>query len=153
MVGVGPARTAPRGLPVRPTRSPLATLVRTRAQWVFYLFAAMAFLWLPFWLPLRVTNSEQPSAAGLLKASGAGLSPGPSPRAQDMGGAAVQDPEEAQGLLSASQQSQQQAAAAGGKRGFWALMRRREVWAICAAQYCQSWGMYGLLNWLPTFFK
>ncbi|GFH19887.1 MFS domain-containing protein, partial [Haematococcus lacustris] len=38
-------------------------------------------------------------------------------------------------------------------RGFWALMRRREVWAICVAQYCQSWGMYGLLNWLPTFFK
>ncbi|GFH07027.1 MFS domain-containing protein, partial [Haematococcus lacustris] len=29
----------------------------------------------------------------------------------------------------------------------------REVWAICVAQYCQSWGMYGLLNWLPTFFK
>ncbi len=38
-------------------------------------------------------------------------------------------------------------------RGFWALLRRKEVWAICAAQYTQSWGMYGLLNWLPTFFK
>lgn len=35
----------------------------------------------------------------------------------------------------------------------WALLRRREVWAICAAQYTQSWGMYGLLNWLPTFFS
>ena len=31
-------------------------------------------------------------------------------------------------------------------------MRRREVQAICLTQYCQSWGMYGLLNWLPTFF-
>ncbi|GLI68313.1 hypothetical protein VaNZ11_012674 [Volvox africanus] len=35
----------------------------------------------------------------------------------------------------------------------WALLRRREVWAICVAQYAQSWGMYGLLNWLPTFFS
>ncbi|GIL53865.1 hypothetical protein Vafri_9379 [Volvox africanus] len=35
----------------------------------------------------------------------------------------------------------------------WALLRRREVWAICATQYAQSWGMYGLLNWLPTFFS
>ena len=30
---------------------------------------------------------------------------------------------------------------------------RRQVWAICLCQYCQSWGMYGLLNWLPTFFR
>lgn len=37
--------------------------------------------------------------------------------------------------------------------GFWALMRRREVWAICACQYAQSYGMYGLLTWLPTFFS
>ena len=26
------------------------------------------------------------------------------------------------------------------------------MWAICAAQYGGSWGFYGLLNWLPTFF-
>lgn len=34
-----------------------------------------------------------------------------------------------------------------------ALLKRREVQAICVAQYCQSWGMYGLLTWLPTFFS
>ncbi len=27
-----------------------------------------------------------------------------------------------------------------------------KVWAICVAQFTGSWGMYGLLNWLPTFF-
>lgn len=37
-------------------------------------------------------------------------------------------------------------------RGFWALLKRREVWAICIAQYTWSWGMYSLLSWLPTFF-
>ena len=37
--------------------------------------------------------------------------------------------------------------------GFGALLRTREVWAICAAQYAGSWGFYGLLSWLPSFFK
>ena len=32
------------------------------------------------------------------------------------------------------------------------ILRRREVLAICAAQYCGSYGLYGLLSWLPTFF-
>ena len=41
----------------------------------------------------------------------------------------------------------------GLDRAFWGLAKRKEVWAICAAQYCQSWGMYALLNWLPTFFS
>jgi hypothetical protein len=33
------------------------------------------------------------------------------------------------------------------------LLAQREVWAICLCQYCQSYGMYGLLTWLPTFFS
>eukprot|EP00887_Chlorella_sp_A99_P007577 scaffold28.g7577.t1 len=37
--------------------------------------------------------------------------------------------------------------------GFAALLKTREVWAICAAQYTGSWGFYGLLSWLPSFFK
>lgn len=42
-------------------------------------------------------------------------------------------------------------------RGEWlgplrALARRKEVWAICIAQYCGSWGLYGLISWLPTYF-
>ena len=32
------------------------------------------------------------------------------------------------------------------------ILRRREVLAICVAQYCGSYGLYGLLSWLPTFF-
>lgn len=26
-----------------------------------------------------------------------------------------------------------------------------QVWAIISAQFCQSVGMYGLLNWLPSY--
>eukprot|EP00276_Gloeochaete_wittrockiana_P004680 CAMPEP_0184660670 /NCGR_PEP_ID=MMETSP0308-20130426/34685_1 /TAXON_ID=38269 /ORGANISM="Gloeochaete witrockiana, Strain SAG 46.84" /LENGTH=517 /DNA_ID=CAMNT_0027101399 /DNA_START=246 /DNA_END=1799 /DNA_ORIENTATION=- len=32
------------------------------------------------------------------------------------------------------------------------LASSKEVWAICINQYCQSWGFYVLLNWLPTYF-
>ena len=32
------------------------------------------------------------------------------------------------------------------------LLRSPPVWAIIAAQYGQSWGMIGLLSWLPTYF-
>ena len=33
-----------------------------------------------------------------------------------------------------------------------ALVKTPEVRAICAAQFAQSWGGYGLLSWLPTYF-
>ena len=32
------------------------------------------------------------------------------------------------------------------------LIKRPAVQAICVAQFAQSWGMYGLLSWLPTYF-
>lgn len=38
------------------------------------------------------------------------------------------------------------------RTGFWALLRRKEVWAIAVAQYTASWGSNGLLAWLPSFF-
>jgi len=34
-----------------------------------------------------------------------------------------------------------------------ALVKTREVRAICVAQFAQSWGGYGLLSWLPTYFE
>ena len=34
-----------------------------------------------------------------------------------------------------------------------ALVKTREVKAICVAQFAQSWGGYGLLSWLPTYFE
>lgn len=33
------------------------------------------------------------------------------------------------------------------------LLRQPSVWAIIIAQYGQSWGMIGLLSWLPTYFN
>lgn len=45
------------------------------------------------------------------------------------------------------------AASEGVETGVRALLRTKEVWAICVAQYTQSWGMYILLNYLPSFFS
>ena len=33
------------------------------------------------------------------------------------------------------------------------LLKSPPVWAIIAAQYGQSWGMIGLLSWLPTYYS
>jgi len=33
------------------------------------------------------------------------------------------------------------------------LLTYPSVWAIILAQYCGSWGSYGLLSWLPTYFS
>ena len=33
-----------------------------------------------------------------------------------------------------------------------AFLKKKPVWAIIAAQYGQSWGMIGLLSWLPSYF-
>ena len=34
-----------------------------------------------------------------------------------------------------------------------ALLQRREVLAIVVAQYTQSWGLYGVMNWLPSYIE
>lgn len=93
---------------------------------VFTGFAGLAVLWLPLWIPVQV-KPQQSTATDLLGAEGS--SNGAAPSAFVKAGTPLLD------------------------RGFWALLKRKEVWAICVAQYTGSWGMYGLLNWLPTFFS
>lgn len=130
-------------------------LITCCLQTIFYSFAAMAVLWLPLWLPVPV--KPQRNALQLPQAPD-GNGGGISAAAMVKGGPALLD------------------------QGFWALLKRKEVcgwtrsqacnfspsnslshhllplafvqvWAICIAQYTGSWGMYGLLNWLPTFFS
>jgi ACS family sodium-dependent inorganic phosphate cotransporter len=44
-------------------------------------------------------------------------------------------------------------AAADAWRELAPLLRTSPVRALCAAQYCGSFGLYGLIAWLPTFFS
>eukprot|EP00191_Tetraselmis_sp_GSL018_P011763 CAMPEP_0177597806 /NCGR_PEP_ID=MMETSP0419_2-20121207/11931_1 /TAXON_ID=582737 /ORGANISM="Tetraselmis sp., Strain GSL018" /LENGTH=527 /DNA_ID=CAMNT_0019090047 /DNA_START=239 /DNA_END=1822 /DNA_ORIENTATION=+ len=110
-------------------------------EWSFYIFGSAALLWLPCWLPLDVAertavkarqsplppSGPQDEEEPLMEANGGG---GP-PTTSSSG-----EPPEDSGI-----------------RNLVRLLRKREVVAICIAQYTQSWGLYGLINWLPTFFK
>ncbi|EFJ49564.1 hypothetical protein VOLCADRAFT_59482 [Volvox carteri f. nagariensis] len=101
-------------------------------EWVFYAFAGLALLWLPLWLPVKTLDKFKKPETALQAADTSAA----------VGAAAGGSASTSHGTSSSSSSSNP-----------WALLRRREVWAICAAQYTQSWGMYGLLNWLPTFFS
>lgn len=135
----------------------------THVSWqaVFYLFGASALLWLPLWLSAQfpstiVTLSTIAEVAAPVDTDAAEPNMNPS----DGGLASARRDE--QRLLVTSHQDRYTSSqpdsmqgmlqSIGFDKGFVALVQRREVWAIGVAQYCQSWGLYVLLNWLPTFF-
>ncbi|GMH39538.1 hypothetical protein BSKO_07436 [Bryopsis sp. KO-2023] len=103
-------------------------------EWVFYSFGLAAALWLPPWFlvstkpPKRKRNETEVSADDNLVKSEEGSS-------------------EYTGLLPASKGKSDK------NRGILSLLRTKPVAAICIAQYTSSWGLYVLINWLPTFFK
>ena len=90
---------------------------------VFYAFGLLGFLWLPPWMMFAPAGSH-----GRRDSGDGGAGPG-----SGGGGEGADD----------------------GRRGRlpWHLLRRREVWAICAAQFGTNWGFFCLLNWLPTYFR
>jgi ACS family sodium-dependent inorganic phosphate cotransporter len=92
----------------------------------FYCFGALALVWAPFWFALpdrRETGRDEDE----------------------------DEDEETRGFIAESNDA---ASTSAASFAIWKeLVRRREVRAICVAQFTQSWGMYGLLSWLPTYFN
>jgi ACS family sodium-dependent inorganic phosphate cotransporter len=143
-----------------------------RYSWpmVFYSFGASALLWLPFWLAaaapshLEITEIDEharatPTTYDTDNATVARSLSLVTAETLDADAAPVvaREGDEDDALIASSRPAIGQAVVLGARfgldRAFWGLARRREVWAICVAQYCQSWGMYTLFNWLPTFFS
>jgi MFS transporter, ACS family, solute carrier family 17 (sodium-dependent inorganic phosphate cotransporter), other len=143
-------------------------------QAVFYSFGASALLWLPFWLvagmPPDILRSDKTAANAHTELPAALNGTETTDRDADIAAGdeiALRSPgrlgDDVETLLPARQEDGgglqlpvatiASSRAFGMDRAFWGLVRRKEVWAICIAQYCQSWGMYALLNWLPTFFN
>lgn len=124
-------------------------------QWVFYLFGGAALVWLPFWLPLNVysrlpgadSSNSSSRKSGKTSPDGTVEQQALLPRTAGSSSTALAGPSGGNGSSSGVD------AAAGDLTGFRALLKRREVWAICVCQFTQSYAMYGLLNWLPTFFS
>jgi len=103
----------------------------------FYSFGALALVWLPFWLAFDPKNSSGNATA--IKA---------------------EDDDDEETLRLASPEDEESSSAVPTTSDFassvavWrALVSKQEVRAICVAQFAQSWGMYGLLSWLPTYFN
>jgi ACS family sodium-dependent inorganic phosphate cotransporter len=131
----------------------LAPVVIASRGWpdVFHLFGASALFWLPFWLPVRERRKAVVVGGGGGGREGGGVN-------------------EASPLLMQQQQQQQRNSGGGNSATAAAtpkppsssssstaalrrLWSRREVKAIAACQYAQSYGMYGLLTWLPSFYS
>lgn len=135
-------------------------ITHTSWQAVFYVFGASALLWLPFWL---FTPLPDPTPSVPRIEDGASI---------DTAVVDIEGPQEERNLVPIADDELQllerlapvsmnmslPVSVLDGLRvmgmdaGFISLVQRKEVWAIGVAQYCQSWGLYVLLNWLPTFF-
>jgi ACS family sodium-dependent inorganic phosphate cotransporter len=139
---------------------------------VFYGFSAMALLWLPLWLPIEAkgrpvarsgsgSSSRATAAGGMgMHAAGRGAAQTSSYSTSTLDPDATDELGDGPSAGASTSTSDKQPLLAGkgsalaglGSPTFWQLLKAREVQAICVAQYTQSWGMYGLLTWLPTFF-
>ena len=101
----------------------------------FYAFGATALLWVPLWVPATFevvveTETETSDDEKKKKTGSIGL-----------------DRSETAATRETAWEKQ-----SGWFDEWRALTRTREVRAICVAQFAQSWGSYGLLSWLPTYF-
>jgi MFS transporter, ACS family, solute carrier family 17 (sodium-dependent inorganic phosphate cotransporter), other len=145
----------------------VSPIIVTKLSWqaVFYIFGASATLWLPFWFATsipkqrlediddksctegdsQVDTSEDVAVTSRLVVVDA--------RSTDTEQLLDRPQDAASEIVAAAPQASEFWASIGLDAGFIALTQRKEVWAICAAQYCQSWGAYALLNWLPTYFS
>jgi ACS family sodium-dependent inorganic phosphate cotransporter len=113
-------------------------------QAAFFVFGTAAVVWVPFWLPaeFKVVNDVNSFGGG-----GGG------------GGGAVNDVKSGGGIGGGAVGATDSNGGSGGGlvspsvvSEWLALVKTREVQAICIAQFAQSWGGYGLLSWLPTYF-
>ena len=152
--------------------SGVSPLIISKLSWqaVFYIFGASATLWLPFWFLTKIpkqkldSTDEQPSVETSSQAQVISVESDTAKSSLGSVDAASTEVEQLLDRPRAALASESVAVSdtpkfaqmlgnVGMDAGFIGLTQRKEVWAICAAQYCNSWGAYALLNWLPTYFS
>jgi len=90
---------------------------------VFYVFGAAGIIWFAFW---RVLGSDKPAVDQR-----------------------ISEPERA--LF--DRQDAQEPGQALEKLTWRSILSKKPVWAIIVAHFCNNWGLYVLLSWLPSYFS
>lgn len=120
-------------------------LINSSGGWpsVFYVFGGLPIFWFPlwwWWLKKEEETKGKLSMPALLSSSSSSF--GGSARA---GGGKNENDEEEE----VEKRTQQEVASGLTWPEIRYLSTRKEIYAILLGQYTQSWGLYGLLSWLP----
>ena len=95
----------------------------------FYVFAALPLLWLPLWQSFLASSKKEYNCDNSEK---------------------EKKEKEKEKAIDGGEEEER------GKVDYVVpvsvLLSLPSVRAIAMAQYCQSWGMYGLLSWLPSYY-
>ncbi|ORX90561.1 MFS general substrate transporter, partial [Basidiobolus meristosporus CBS 931.73] len=132
-------------------------------KWIFYIFAIMGFGWNIPWYIFGASTPDQCSELSSLRSMYDGKKDNQIPSYTPLGGdleSVTEGGEEYHRDLDSSKavgeeevlvQNNQQRL---DNRIPWCkILRAKEVWAILINQFCNSWGFYVLLSWLPTYYK
>eukprot|EP00741_Cyanophora_paradoxa_P002185 tig00000553_g2118.t1 len=129
---------------------------------VFYLFGGLGLVWLPPWLLLAADRPEEHrfiSRRELLRIATRRPSSRPaSPAARPSRPASPPSAPLPPAGVSPPASPRDESALLPGTPGpparipWAALLRRREIWAIIVNNFCNSWGFFIVLSWLPEYF-
>lgn len=118
-------------------------------RWVFYIFGGLALVWLPLWLPTPVASETM----RYQKDEGEESTVGDREPLDSTHGQIYRAGQGALGQTNPLVNFQQvRSQLLPELKELLPLFMTKPVLAICIAQYTQSWGMYTLINWLPSFF-
>ena len=118
-------------------------VVVTGGGWknAFFFFGAAALVWVPLWVPAEFQVVRDVGEAG--EGVGDGVVTGNTNKNNEHGRKVENK---------VVPRSTAEFKSSGWIQEWLGLMETNEVRAICIAQFAQSYGSYGLLSWLPTYF-
>lgn len=116
---------------------------------VFYFFGAAGVFWSLGFNPNAVPREGLPTDSGTLSGRPTAV---PTERGQSSVGAQA-PPDSLEGVTGAGKGLAGQGEGAKEKVPWGAILKSRAVWAVVYIHFCQNWGHFCLLAWLPTFYN
>ena len=115
-------------------------------EYVFWLFAVVpALLWLPLWI--RFVSTAQPVIESINAYRESESLP-----SEKILNDRITHEDDSDSSIGAPLLLHSSSKCDATSLNWMELLKFKAVWAIILAQYCNSWGMVGLLSWMPTYF-